>query len=105
MLGEALRLIRSFHGLSQTQGAEKLGISKSYLSEIERGRKPPTLQLIERYAEVYQLPVSSILFFSENMERSLSYRRAQQIVSKKIIRILSWVEAGGSDRGTKAADL
>jgi transcriptional regulator with XRE-family HTH domain len=92
MLGEALRLIRTFHDLSQTEGAEKLGISKSYLSEIESGRKIPTLQLIERYGETYDLPVSSILFFSENMGRRASYEEARRFVARKIIALMRFID-------------
>lgn len=38
MLSEALRLIRVFHDMKQTELAQRLGISKSYLSEIEKDR-------------------------------------------------------------------
>ena len=39
MLSEALRLIRVFHDLKQTELADRLGVSKSYLSEIESGEE------------------------------------------------------------------
>ena len=39
MQSDALRLVRVFHDMSQTALAERLGISKSYLSEIEKGEK------------------------------------------------------------------
>ena len=48
MLGEALRLIRVYHDLKQKQVAERLDISTSYLSEIEKGHKTPSLELIQR---------------------------------------------------------
>jgi transcriptional regulator with XRE-family HTH domain len=99
MLGEALRLIRTFHGLSQTEGAEKLGISKSYLSEIESGRKVPTLQLIERYGDIYELPVSSILFFSENLGRGGSYEEARRFVAKKVIALMRFIDKGATSNG------
>jgi transcriptional regulator with XRE-family HTH domain len=96
----ALRLIRTFHHLSQKEGAERLGISKSYLSEIESGRKIPTLQLIEAYAKVYELPVSSILFFSENMDGRASYGNARRFVAKKVIKLLRWIENGADHRAS-----
>jgi transcriptional regulator with XRE-family HTH domain len=58
MLNEALRLIRVYHDVRQSEMAEKLGISKSYLSEIEHDRKRPTLDLVEKYAEIFKIPVS-----------------------------------------------
>src|SRR3546814_14803062 len=47
MLGEALRLIRVYHDLKQKQAAERLEVSKSYLSEIERGLKAPTRDITQ----------------------------------------------------------
>ena len=47
--------------------AARLGISKSYLSEIESGKKAPSVEIIERYASEFQIPASSILFFSEHL--------------------------------------
>jgi transcriptional regulator with XRE-family HTH domain len=92
MIGEALRLIRVFHNLKQTEVAQKLGISKSYLSEIESGIKEPTLQLIGRYAEVFDIPPSSILFFAENVQNG-SATKARRIVAGKILSLLRYVEA------------
>ncbi|WP_413818560.1 helix-turn-helix transcriptional regulator [Sphingobium sp.] len=69
MLGEALRLIRVYHDLKQKQAAERLGVSTSYISEIEKGTKTPTLETIERYAKAFDMPVSSIIFFSESLEQ------------------------------------
>lgn len=91
MIGEALRLIRVFHNIKQTEAASKLGISKSYLSEIESGVKEPTLQLISRYAEVFDIPASSILFFAENVE-SERPTKARRIVAGKILSLLRFVE-------------
>ncbi|WP_462406720.1 helix-turn-helix domain-containing protein [Gracilibacillus sp. Marseille-QA3620] len=42
LLGQQLRLVRSHHGLTLNQVAEVIGISPSYLSHIECGRKHPS---------------------------------------------------------------
>jgi transcriptional regulator with XRE-family HTH domain len=99
MLGEALRLIRRFHHQSQTEGAQKLGISKSYLSEIESGKKMPTLQLMEKYGEVYELPVSSIMFFSERMGNGATYEEARRFVARKVIALMRFIDEGASQNG------
>lgn len=92
MLGQALRYIRVFHDLKQVEAAHQLGISKSHLSEIESGRKTPSLQLLEKYAEVFELPVSSIFFFAENARQGSSYDQARLIVAPKILRLLEFLE-------------
>ncbi|MCZ7597545.1 MAG: helix-turn-helix domain-containing protein [Gammaproteobacteria bacterium] len=49
MIGTALRLVRDYHRLDQRELAGKLGISPSYLSELEKGKKKPSLELLEKY--------------------------------------------------------
>lgn len=91
MIHNALRLIRVFHDIKQKDLAEKLGISNSYLSEIESGNKPPSLELIEKYAEVFKMPTSSILFFSENLPDADKSEKTKQFVSRKVLKILDWI--------------
>lgn len=91
MLGSALRCIRVFHDLSQTDAASKLGISRSYLSEIESGTKEPTLQLVQKYSDVFRIPASSILFFSENYERPGAHEQARRMVSGKVLSLMRFL--------------
>ena len=97
MLGRALRCIRVFHDLNQGQAAKKLGVSRSYLSEIESGAKEPTLQLVQRYAEAFGLPASSILFFSENLGRPGAHTDARRFVASKILALMRFLEARSSE--------
>ena len=93
MLNEALRLIRVFHDLNQKDLADRLGISNSYLSEIESGKKTPTLEVIEKYSEVFNMPSSSILFFSENLNNGGKVEKTRKHISNKVIKILDWISA------------
>ena len=96
MLAEALRLMRVFHDMKQNELATRLGISKSHLSEIESGKKQPTLQLVERYSSEFEIPVSSILFFSENLQKSsctpISANRTRDRIARKVITYLQLIE-------------
>lgn len=93
MLGEALRLIRVYHDLKQKDAAEKLKVSTSYLSELEKGRKTPTLDLIRRYSEEFDIPVSSIMFFAETVEAGGTYEKARSFVVGKMIGLMQFLEA------------
>ncbi len=95
MLSEGLRLIRVFHDLSQKELADKLEIVQSYLSEIENGKKTPTLQLLEMYSKIFGIPLSSIMFFSEAIDSDSPSERARSAISKKIIRLLEFIEQKG----------
>ncbi|MCG8442210.1 MAG: helix-turn-helix domain-containing protein [Caulobacterales bacterium] len=96
MLSEALRLLRVFHDMKQKEIADKLGVSKSYVSEIENGNRTPSLGVIRRYSEVFRVPVSSIMFFSEHIEGaqrgSTPSDRARSAIASKIIGFLQMVE-------------
>jgi len=93
MLNEALRLIRVYHDMNQTKAAKKLGISNSYLSEIEKGHKRPTLDLIEQYASLFKIPKSSIMFFAENLGRRDRFDTARIAVAGKIVSLMQFLEA------------
>ncbi|HVJ78109.1 MAG TPA: helix-turn-helix transcriptional regulator [Hyphomicrobium sp.] len=97
MIGAALRCIRKFHDLNQNAAAEKLGISKSYLSEIESGLKEPTLQLVQKYAEAFKIPASSILFFAENFQTPGRRASAQRLVAGKVLALMQFLEARAED--------
>ena len=102
MLNEALRLIRVFYDLPQKQLAEKLGISKSYLSEIESGKKTPTIDLLNRYADFFDIPASSIMFFSESLEKDAKVEKLRTFVSSKILAILNFIaERSGNSYAEK----
>lgn len=93
MFGEALRLIRVFHQSSQIDLAAELGISRSYLSEIESGKKTPSIDLLHTYSKIFKLPLSSIMFFSENVNERGLHSKARHAIGKKTLEILNWVES------------
>ena len=92
MIHEALRLIRVFHDLKQVELAERLGVSKSHISEIESGNKTPSLDLIQRYATEFKLPASSIMFFAEELPHAKSGDKVRSKIAGKVIDILRFVE-------------
>lgn len=92
MLHRALKLLRSFHQISQKDLANKLEISNSYLSGIESGDKKPGMELLEKYAEIFNMPVSSILLFSEQLkEDKRTSEKIRVVAADKILRMLEWI--------------
>ena len=92
MLAEALRLIRVFHDMKQQELAERLGLSKSYVSELESGKKVPSIEVIQKYSDTFDIPASSILFFSESLEHP-SPKRAKSAIAGKVLQFLQLVES------------
>ena len=95
-LAEALRLIRVFHDLKQCELSNRLGISKSYVSEIETGRKEPSIGVISKYAEEFKIPLSSILFFSEQLYNARATmdesNEIRNLVSSRVLTFLQMIE-------------
>lgn len=96
MLNEALRLIRVYHDISQTQLSYELGISNSFLSEIESGKKNPSLELLAKYGSKFDIPVSSLMFFSENLDKARITDKLRVGVARKVVFLLKWVEQKNS---------
>jgi len=94
MLYQALKLLRRYHGMTQKDLADRLGISNSYLSEIETGVKKDsiTVELLEKYAGVFGIPVSSLLLFSEQIDSKRRTDRLRVQAASKILKVLSWID-------------
>lgn len=88
-MNKALKLIRVFHHIKQKDLADKLGVSPAYLCEIEKGRTQVSLATLEKYSEVFKLPISSILYFSETSDNEINKRKP---ISDKVFKMLEWIE-------------
>lgn len=72
VLGQRLRQIREYLGLSQQYVTAETGISRSAISEIERGnRKVDSLEL-RKFARTYQTSVGRLLGEVEGSEAAFS---------------------------------
>jgi transcriptional regulator with XRE-family HTH domain len=94
MLHSALRHLRTYHGLKQQDMAAKLQISKSYLSEIESGVKAHaiTVDLLNKYAEIFNVPVSTLMLFSEQLDSGKRSDKLRVAMAAKVIKILDWID-------------
>lgn len=72
MLGEAFRIVRVFNDMTQQEIASEVGISHSYLSQIESGKRTPTMDVISKFSSFFGIPVSALIFFSEQLGRQES---------------------------------
>ncbi len=56
-----LKEIRSQRGLSQEELAERAGISQNHLSQIECGKRQPSMAVAEALVIALNIPISDIL--------------------------------------------
>ncbi|MET7944186.1 helix-turn-helix domain-containing protein [Streptomyces sp. NPDC005302] len=60
-LGQRLKATREYLGLSQQQVAERTGIVRSAVSDIERGMRKVEVMELQKLARLYRLPASYFL--------------------------------------------
>jgi transcriptional regulator with XRE-family HTH domain len=93
MYHRALKLIRQYHRLSQIELAEQLGLSKSFISELEKeGGKKPSVDVLERYSNYFRIPLSSLLLFAERTGVDGLGERTRTYAADKVLKMLEWLE-------------
>ncbi|MCA1021025.1 MULTISPECIES: helix-turn-helix domain-containing protein [Halobacillus] len=61
-IGEKIRVLRTGRGLSVNEFAKRSGVSKSYISNIERGvQKNPSLIVMGKLARTLEVPLEELL--------------------------------------------
>lgn len=53
--------LRNKHGWTKTQLAEKSGVSQTYISELEAGKKNATVAILTKIARAFEIPVAELL--------------------------------------------
>ena len=82
LLGKRIKRFRSRLGLTQDQLAEHIHISPKYLSNIERGKENPTLDLLLRLAKSLKVELWEMFVFDSELPVT------KQATRKKIASLL-----------------
>jgi transcriptional regulator with XRE-family HTH domain len=67
-LGLWVRELRHRRGFTQPVAAERAGISVAYLSEIETGRRNPTVAIVVRLARALEVKPSQLMARLDQVE-------------------------------------
>lgn len=60
-LGTNIRRLREEQGWSQEDYADRAGIHRTYVSDIERGRRNPTITVVEKLAKPFGVRAGALL--------------------------------------------
>jgi len=74
--GARLRDLRKRSALTQEELAHRARIASSYLSDLERGRQSPTLDVVNRLAKALQVTMSE-MFGPLNEAYRLHFRKSR----------------------------
>jgi len=79
--------------MSQAELADALNLSRSFVSELEKsGGKKPSIDVLERYANYFKIPVSSLLLFAEQSGSSDVREKSRAFAAHKVMKMLEWLE-------------
>jgi len=77
-LGLRLRRTRKAARFTLDQTADRAGVTKGYLSKVERGQSTPSIAVISRLAEIYGVGLSEF-FMPEGERKAISVLRAGEL--------------------------
>jgi transcriptional regulator with XRE-family HTH domain len=101
--GQIIRLVRTIERLPQGELARRLSVTSSYLSQIENGKKQPSLSLLKQISEEFSFPLPLLVLgdksdkthkeiFAElqNILSKLLLARAEQVGKKDQLGLWDW---------------
>lgn len=86
-MGKAIKLVRIQREMSQADLANAAGISVSYLSLLERGKRDPAFSVVEQIACGLKIPLMILIFAASEsqdisqMDRSLLGKLSLELLS------------------------
>ncbi|MBK7404231.1 MAG: helix-turn-helix transcriptional regulator [Phycisphaerales bacterium] len=78
-IGDQIRARRQYLGITQTELADRSGVSKAMICDVEAGKKNPTIRLLGQIAAGLDCPISELIDLEET-PRFVPERRDQQRV-------------------------
>ena len=80
--------------MKQKELADALGISPSHLNEIEAGKKQVTMEVLQKYADFFRIPPSSLLYFAERKGKPGPKSNSSKAhpIAAKALKMLDWIE-------------
>lgn len=100
-IGIVLKKIRLVYSMSAKDLAKELGLSPSYLSEIENNKKTPSIDLLEQYSEIFDIKTSSIILMAEDYLDSKKKSKSDLFIQKRMLKLLNKYSESGDMENAK----
>ena len=89
MIGDVLKRTRTIYGYKASEMSAALGISSSYLSEIENNKKQPSLEILQKYADIYGIKLSSLILLSENFNKITTENKSNVFIRNMMMHLIN----------------
>ena len=77
--GVILKTLRRAAGLTQTELAKRLNISRSSVSNYENGEREPSIDILKVISAYFSVPVDYLLGRNESLEENSEYDKKEDI--------------------------
>jgi transcriptional regulator with XRE-family HTH domain len=111
-LAEKLRVLRARQGLTLIEAAEKTGVGRDTLSNLERGRSHPVMPTLAKIAKGYGVPVEELLeedvitFDNDAVRAAITAAKAGKLTTREAAQaIADSVRGGPADALEDALEL
>lgn len=87
MDGKILKALRNIYGISAVQMSKDLGISRSYLSEIENGNRSINTDLLEKYGNIFGIKPSYLMILDESYKDE-KHSKAELFIRDLMLKVI-----------------
>jgi transcriptional regulator with XRE-family HTH domain len=89
--GRAIKIVRTAHGLTLAQLAEKVSVGASHLSLIESGRRSPSVEVLHEIADGLGTPLHLLTLLASDAAEFDKPENATQVVEAAgaLVRLLA----------------
>jgi transcriptional regulator with XRE-family HTH domain len=89
--GRAIKIVRTAHGLTLAQLADRVSVGSSYLSLIEAGKRKPSLDVLQEISSALGVPLHLLTLLASDPSEFDSEENAARVadVAKTLVRLLA----------------
>ena len=96
--GRAIRIVRTAHGMNKAELARQLTIGASHLSLIERGKRKPSVEVLDEISTALRIPPHLLTLLASETGDLEDPKNAEHVgeLARSLVRVL--VAAGEQPR-------
>ena len=83
-INRILRMLRIAEDIKACDLAILIGLSPTYISDIEKGRKRPTLNVLEKYGQYFGISPANLLLLQEGNQQASNTELLFRVLEKKL---------------------
>lgn len=92
MIGEVVRVTRIANDFTTKDLSEKSQVSKSYINEIEKGKKNPSDNILNKLSEGFNLDIEDLLILNKYHDSLISKKEKLEIYRMLLLKTLETYE-------------